>query len=442
MGFDELADDAPRPGGAIPGASSDVGSSAAIASSRARRRRNVLIVLFIACALYYVIRYVPASGNGSDFQVFYAVGYASVHHVDPFDWPALWRVEQIVYNGGVGHSGPVQFAPYADMPPWELVLRPLTVISESAAFRIWAAILIVLAGIGGFLALRGWPFQQRMAGSVLVALCPAALFDIRVGQDSLPQVLTLGLGMYLIHRRMPVAAGLAMAVGCYKPHLSIPVALIVTLWAGRSNARKVFAGLVAGWLAYIAIGIIFDGGATTYLHWLGSVHNFGASIRNQPDLASIPGLYLGRMGSTVSWILNVLCLLLAGLIILVLYAFSNEGTAADRQRLLGGGIATYLAFSPYVHTTDQTLLTIPLLLLIGFDGSGLRDTAVLLAAVTAMLAPLVVLTDYHTVGINALPPICVALAYFLHTETETKASEPSEAKHAPAAEFETARARG
>jgi hypothetical protein len=353
--------------------------------------------------------------------VFYAVGYASSHHIDPFDWPALWRVEQLLYNGGIGHAKPFQFAPYADVPPWEILLRSLTIVTESVAYRVWAAALLIMAGIGGFLILREWPLRRRLFGSTVVALCPAALFDIRVGQDSLPQVFFFGLGIYLINRKLPFVAGLALAGGCYKPHLALPVALIVTLWSGPANAKRVVAGLALGCATYIGFGLLFDGGFTTYAHWIGSVHKFGSSIGQQPDLASIPGLYLGRAGTTVSWALNTASILVATLTILVLHASTSKATPADRLGLLGGGIATYLALSPYVHTTDQVLLTIPLLLLIGSNGAGLRDTATLLAGVVAMLAPLVVLTDYHTTGINALPPVCVALAFLLRTRDSVPA---------------------
>ena len=59
------------------------------------------------------------------------------------------------------------------------------------------------------------------------------------------------------------------------------------------------------------------------------------------------------------------------------------------------------------------LLAIPLLWLIGPRGEGLRDTAVLMACCAAILAPMVVIRDYHTVGINALPPLCLAVAYLV-----------------------------
>jgi Glycosyltransferase family 87 len=391
---------------------------------RSRVRLWLVSVLLMVCAIYYVAHYVPAPGNGSDFQVFYAAGVATAYHSDPFDWPAMWRTEQSLYNGGIDHTTPFAFAPYADMPPWSHVLQPITAIPEADAYRIWTAALLFLAAVGSYLALASWPRKPRLLGAVVIAVCPAALFDTRLGQNSLLLVFIFGTAIYLLQRHAAIAAGVCMSLGIYKPHLAVPVAIIVILSAPRELRRSGLIGLVSGCLAYVGIGLWLDGGARAYAHWLGSVHAFSSSIRFQPDLASIPGLYLGHTDETMGWILNVACLLLAAGIV---YGFHIEAGADDsgfRWRVLGGGTAAFLALSPYVHTSDQTLLALPLVLLIRPNASGLRDTAVLLAVVTAILAPMIVLTDYHTVGINALPPLFAAIAYTMASNGGFAAAKP------------------
>lgn len=86
-------------------------------------------------------------------------------------------------------------------------------------------------------------------------------------------------------------------------------------------------------------------------------------------------------------------------------------------------MAAWMALSPYVHTSDQIVLTLPLLHLIGQSGRGLQHTAVLLAAVTCVMAPMVVFRDYHTVGINALPPLSLLVVYLSEAPKQTGVRE-------------------
>jgi Glycosyltransferase family 87 len=411
MRVDQIASTSRRPTDAEASHISTASVFPGMRAGRGNTKLALVAVLFLACVIVYVIRYVPATGNGSDFQVFYAAGYATAHHIDPFDWPALWRVEQIIFNGGIGHTAPFAFAPYADMPPWARVLQPFTIMSEADAYRLWACALLGLAAIGGYLALSHWPRRSRLLGASAISLCPAALFDTRLGQNSLFLVFVFGVALYLVQRRMPIAAGACMALGMYKPHLTVPVAVITVLSAPTEVRRDMLVGLVSGCIAFVGGGIFFDGGFTAYQHWLGSVHSFGASIGGQPDLASIPGMYLAHVGATTGWVLNAACLLIAAVIIYLFHISVKSVDEGVRWKMLCGGTAAYLALSPYVHTSDQSLLALPLVLLIRPNGSGLRESAVLLAVVSAILAPMVVLTDYHTVGINALPPIFALIAF-------------------------------
>ena len=92
--------------------------------------------------------------------------------------------------------------------------------------------------------------------------------------------------------------------------------------------------------------------------------------------------------------------------------------------LFAAGIAAYFSLTPYVHTEDQVVLILPLLLLVGAEGQGLLRTAVLLAAVAALVSPMVVFRDYHTDVINAFPPICLFLASLLETPEGVPAGPP------------------
>lgn len=376
-------------------------------------RLKLLIGLIAIWFVVYLATYVPAGGNGSDFQVFYAGASADARGIDPFSWNALWRVEQTLFYGGLGRVSSAHFAPYGDAPPFALLLRPLAALPFADAYRLWALLLFACSALGVYLYLERWPRRIRIAAGLIVAVSPAVLFNVRLGQNSAPLLLALGLAQCLLARRRPYLAGLALSLGFFKPHLMLPVALIACAAAPRGSRRPALLGLLAGLGAWLAIGIAFEGGFGVFGRWWSSVSGFAGSIRYQPDVASIPGLYYAQAPDGLIHMLNLVCLVLAATLILGLAFAARSGEERARARLFGGGIAVYFSLSPYVHTSDQALLALPLLALIGPQGRGLRDSAVWLAAIAATLAPIVVFRDYHTVGINALPPLCLALAYAL-----------------------------
>jgi hypothetical protein len=387
-------------------------------------RLTLVIGLVALLALVYLVTYVPDRGNGSDFQTLYAAFYADAHGINPFDWPALWRVEQMLYNGGVGHHGTFQFAPFNDLPPDALALRPLTFLAEPDAYRVWAVLLIAMAWCGVYLGLQGWSTRPRLVAASLCAVSPAALFNVRLGQDSTPLLLLLGASLWLRASGRSLLAGATLGLGLYKPHLGLPLAVIFFLTTPRSQWSRMAQGFALVALAGLAATTFFDGGLAAYSHWLDSAQAFSQAIGGQPDLASIPGLYEATVATTTRSVLNGLCLLIVALVVLRLALSTATADCDTAQRVLGIGIAVYLACAPYAHTTDQVLLLLPLCWLVRPDGVGLRDTAVLLAAVACALAPMVVLRNYHTTGINALPPVGVLLGYALQRGKRSAADTP------------------
>jgi hypothetical protein len=386
------------------------GTGLGLSSTRVGTRVRLLAGLMIAWFVIYLLVYVPAPGNGSDFQVFYAAATAETRGLDSFHWTALWTIEQDLYNGGSGHGTPFHFAPYGNPPPFALLLRPLTLLPEPVAYRVWVVILIACACTGTALALRGWPGRARLVATGLAAISPAALFNLRLGQTAGFMLLGLGLWLAMAPRR-PFLAGAALSVGMVKPHLMLPVAAIAILASQPVTRRQTILGFAAAMLLWAGITAIWDGGLTAFAHWWSSLGNFAGSIRLQPDVASIPGFYYAAVSQSVATALNALCLTLAAGIIAALAWQIRGGDARARSWFLWTSIATYLALTPYVHTGDQLLLLPALLALIGPDAQGLQENIILLVTLVALVAPLAVFRDYHTEGINALPSICVALAF-------------------------------
>jgi len=398
---------------------------ASLAMARPTRPRLPLVVaLLCGWALIYLLTYPRSAGNGSDFQVFYAAAHAGAHGIDPYNWPKFWDVERALYNPSRAAGG-FQFAPYGNPPGLALLLRPLTLLGESGAYRIWGALILVAGCAGTYLGLAGWPRRPRVLASALVAISPAMLFDLRLGQDGSFVLLSLGLGLALRAANKPWLAGAALSLGLFKPHLILPLVALIVLAETGANRWRLLGGFAMAAAALIGVALLADGGVAAFSHWRSSLGGFAASIRHQPDIASIPGLYYPSAPQSLIGPLNALCLGLAALLFAVLTWRYHRSW--QPERLIGTGMAAYLALSPYVHTGDQVLLALPIVWLIGPEGIGLRDTAVFLACCAAILAPMVVIRDYHTVGINALPPLCLALAYLVGAPRHAATAGPESA---------------
>ena len=254
------------------------------------------------------------------------------------------------------------------------------------------------------------------------------LFDLRLGQDGSFVLLSLGIGLALRTAKRPWLAGAALSIGMLKPHLMLPLVALIALTESGVDRRRLLGGFAMAATALIGLALRADGGIEAFSRWRSSLTGFAASIRHQPDIASIPGLYYPSAPETLIGPLNALCL--GGAALLIAALAWHYRRASQPERLIGAGIAVYFALSPYVHTGDQVLLALPILWLIGPHGLGLRDTAVLLACCVAILAPMVVIRDYHTVGINALPPLCLALAYLVGAPRHIERVVPEPARAA------------
>ena len=141
------------------------------------------------------------------------------------------------------------------------------------------------------------------------------LFDLRLGQDGSLVLLSLGLGLALRAAKKPWLAGAALALGLLKPHLMIPLVALVALTEAGADRKRLLGGFALSGAALIGLALIADGGIAAFSHWHSSLDGFAASIRHQPDIASIPGLYYQSAPETLIGPLNALCLGVAAALI-------------------------------------------------------------------------------------------------------------------------------
>jgi len=363
-------------------------------------------VVVAACAIMFVHVFIPGPGDWTDFTAFYTGAYADVHGLSPFIHSQLWQAEQVLLFGG-GYHGPEQVIFYGNPPPFALLLRPLTGLSIATAYWTWCGLMVAATSAGAWLFLGRWPAPARGLGTFAVACCGAALWGYRVGQVAPMLVLALGVAVWCLQRNRPWLSGFALTFGFMQPHVLIGIAVVLLLTAGPESRRRMVAGFATGIAGWAGIAVAFDGGLGAIRDWVGSLGGDPTLLATQADVAALPGLLLHAVPTSYDNLIVVASLACAALSV-AYFASRERGT--DSPLLMCGGIAGCYSLLPYVHTSDQVVLVLLVLLLIGPDGAGLLERPVLLAAWVCCLAPLAMFHDYRTPVFDVLPPVSVLVA--------------------------------
>src|SRR5260370_1900089 len=163
------------------------------AAERGIRRRQRLFVIFRAVlVLAYVRQLAVAPTAGQDFRAFFAAATVAAQGGDPYDWGALSRTEQALYNAPAhlraGDATFYDFLPYPEGPWLALALEPLTGLHWQTVYPIFAALMLLAIAVGSWLILArlGWPVTRRRIALAVPTPSPLPSFTISHAQATPP----------------------------------------------------------------------------------------------------------------------------------------------------------------------------------------------------------------------------------------------------------------
>ncbi len=246
-------------------------------------------------------------------------------------------------------------------PPFEaLLFVPFTFLRFWPAYLVWTALSFILLAATGIL-LRRFPTIRAMSPG-LIAIATLAFFPLvnglLQGQDSVLLMFLAVLALTFLDQGADVAAGACLACGLFRPHMAIPLLLLLAV--RRWRVLVGFAG-VALFLSGVSVAIMGWGWPMTYLRFVflveqARIGNFGPQV--------VPNIR-GLVGSLLDPILGQR---LASLLIVVL---SIAVFLAAMQRIRQGrdslsycfclASVTTILISFHAHSYELTLL-LPLLL--------------------------------------------------------------------------------
>jgi Glycosyltransferase family 87 len=235
-----------------------------------KKERNFPVLLIaIACSLAVVftalfLSIMPfnrAIVARRDYITYWAAGQQLAHHQNPYDPPALDRIERNAgFQGGTAY--------YMRNPPWALPLAvPLGYVSATAAALPWSLLMLGLLIVSVRILWKQFgstPMHFEWLGYCF----PPALFCVILGQTSI--LLLFGLVLFLrLHKSSPFAAGAALWFCTLKPHLFLPFALALLAWIFVSRSYRVLAGALTAMAAGgILTALVAPAAWTQYAYYM------------------------------------------------------------------------------------------------------------------------------------------------------------------------------
>jgi len=249
--------------------------------------------------------------------------------------------------------------------PYELALfSPLAKIPYPHAYAVWTLINgVLLVGIFKLLFPFVDPAHRMLLGLLLIAFYPTAAALLQ-GQDSILSAFLMAAVFASWKRKQDVLAGIALALGLYKPQLVLPLATLLFL---KRRWRSVLGfGLTGCLLAMISLAIVGGSGPVEYLRllsWMDQTHytTLPSRMANIRGLAETLSGFVPP-GQMINLIVLAICIPLYAWSVLLWKGDWDPNTPRFDLAFSHMMIATLLlSYHLYVH--DLTLLVIPLLLM-------------------------------------------------------------------------------
>ena len=338
--------------------------------SRDRLVAAFLLAMAIANGIEFWQQRARILAGYGDFSALYTAGLLvrRGEGASLYDRREQWKLQQEFAPNVEIRKGPMPFI----RPPFAaLVFVPLTYFSYPVAFAIWSFTKVCLLWLTATVLPRQTPFLRSYPPWFEALLC-LGLFpiflDLLQGQDAILLLLVVTATLNRLQSGKDMAAGAILALGLFKFHLIIPMAIILWL-GGRARILTGFLPVAAGLVA-ISCGISGTSVFSTYPAYLLSLNRAtGVGVVTAQSMPNIRGLltaFLGRAPypGPIHWMLLPVAL---GAMAFTARFWRSRINTGFSGLALGYCLSLLVAIltSYYVYSYDMALLIVPLLLLGG-----------------------------------------------------------------------------
>jgi hypothetical protein len=351
---------------------------------------TALVALLLIVSLTITPREPPRySTLGVDFLAFYAAGLTLGHGHDPYNQRYLGATEAQLHSIGNPHQG-IGLNPYANPPLFAWAMRAFTGVAAPGAFAIWFALMVIALLVALVLMARSYAVRGRGWAVVLFAATPAPVWALYFGQQTPLLLLSLAGAVAALRRSRPTLAGVVLSACWIKPHLLLPLVVVIAALLARRLALSFLLGF-CGSSALLTIASLFLTGSRLSGAWAHTLLFRSSTIATQPVVSSLAGLYLGAIGRPWSVLLPVLLagLWLAFVALLVRQARRTGVAPGDDAWLsvVSSALCAWLLATPYAHPADLVLVGVALPVLLGRRLERTGDPWVRVALIALLIAP-------------------------------------------------------
>jgi hypothetical protein len=329
------------------------------------------LLLVAYCALIFLQERRPLFAGSSDFSSLYVAGRLVVmgegSHV--YDREAQWRIQSQLFHLGAARAGPLIY----NHAPFELLIfAPLAALPYAVAITVWYVLNVALLVWLPFLFARSIPL---LAGRLWLAFFVLALFfpvniALLQGQDSILLLVLFSLSFLWLSRGDDVPAGCMLALATFKPHLVLPLLLIVALlrkwkviaaFLGTGVILGIVSSMLVGWRTVLQFPLLL---------WIFNRLAPGVAGAYPDRMPNLRGLIEAQCGTQISpsTLLSII-LLISGLVILMTYLVCArwDGRFTDLTFALVLLVDLLVAYHLNIH--DLALLVLPILLIANYVAS-------------------------------------------------------------------------
>jgi Glycosyltransferase family 87 len=315
-------------------------------------------------------------GLATDFAVFSGAANALKHGQNPYDYRTLYRSERFLLARQRLPVTSNAFNVRAGNPPlFYWALEPLTAVPFQRIAWVWILAMYVCSAAGFVFALRYLGWTSWVFPTIVFLLLPETVTGALYGNVHGPVFAALSLSLLLV-RRHPAVAGAVAALGWLKPQLALPLIFVIFVFHCPDRKR-----MLVGFLSVTAflLGLtLLATGPHSLLEWLTGLNNWSKELNKQPNIASLSGLYALWAPRSVQIALT--SILLAGAVAVTVVARRRWPIGIVPPSRSGWLWVLWFLVSGYTHYPDLIVLAVPVLALLGRDGSNVtrpRSIAVL-----------------------------------------------------------------
>jgi hypothetical protein len=305
---------------------------------------------------------------------------------DPYDHRLLYRTEKaMLARQGLRITNNSAIVRVGNPPLFYWLLEPFSGLPFQPV-ALGMIIFLYLASLGGFLGcLYYLRWKRFVLPSIIFLMMPQVVLGAFYGNNLGLIFAAVGAALALI-RRYPFVAGLALTLAWIKPPVALPIVMLIVTFHSPARGR-VGAGFGVGTLGALGLTVVALGWHLLRFWSVGLV-GYSKDMRFSPDIASLAGLYVRWAPYHLRLAAGAVLLVMALVLTALTWRRLRHKSAAS-PLAVGWLWILWLLVTPYAHFSDEMLLTVPLLALLGPAGRALPHriptAALYLAAVSLVL---------------------------------------------------------